>query len=246
MGAMKPWSDEPRETFEPPSRSGAGSVEELMANSSAGRCAASSSSASAMRATGNGAAAENIVWVHIYLADPYTGFLNWAVLSYAEVPIYHAAVEVYGKEWFFNYFEDTWDDPSYSGVMSCEPKGNETFEYNHSVCLGPTPLTRQEWMKLISNMHEEWPANSYHLTRRNCLTFADCLVKELRTRDPFPELLRGFGEAEKNMPRTEALIDYGWSWAKWYMQYKHAPSEEATAQEEDQAPTAAVPAAAEA
>ena len=32
-------------------------------------------------------------WIHIYHTDPYTAWLNWAGLKYAEIPIYHAGVE---------------------------------------------------------------------------------------------------------------------------------------------------------
>merc|ERR1712216_442344 len=118
---------------------------------------------------------------HIYNVDFATTWLNNAVLSYAEVPIYHAGIEVYGTEVCFNYYEDTWDNPEAPGVMLCDPRRNDFFEYQSSICLGPTPLSRQATMKLITKLCKEWPANSYHITRRNCLTFADCLVRDLRT-----------------------------------------------------------------
>jgi len=157
------------------------------------------------------------VWVHVYHTDPYTAWLNWAGLKYAEVPIYHAAVEVYGVEWCFQYFDDAWDDLEISGVVCCEPKQMLGFEYQHSVFMGPTSLDSAEVRLLLDRLRHEWPASSYHLTRHNCLTFAQQLINELRVPEPFPPFLLGFGDAPRYIPVTDAVVDFAWSWYKWSM-----------------------------
>eukprot|EP00427_Karlodinium_veneficum_P067975 CAMPEP_0169307110 /NCGR_PEP_ID=MMETSP1017-20121227/1121_1 /TAXON_ID=342587 /ORGANISM="Karlodinium micrum, Strain CCMP2283" /LENGTH=170 /DNA_ID=CAMNT_0009400383 /DNA_START=100 /DNA_END=609 /DNA_ORIENTATION=- len=134
------------------------------------------------------------VWVHIYHMDPYTGWVNWAGLKSAEMPIHHTGVEVYGEEWCFNYFEDCWDDDTVSGVINCLPKNMPGFEYQESVCLGPTPLKEHEVDDILMQLRREWPANSYHITRRNCLHFAKLYVSKLRPRDPWPAMATGIND----------------------------------------------------
>jgi len=166
------------------------------------------------------------VYLHIYHCDPYTGFLNRQFLKDAEMPIYHAGVEVYGEEWAFQYFEDAFNDDSISGVTRCYPKEMHDFEYQESVSLGKTPLTEEQVDRIINSLHVDWPAASYHLTRRNCLTFAERFVEMLQTPVSFPPMLKGILEAGERNPRTEAVVDWGWSWVKWWMLRKHALPED--------------------
>lgn len=163
------------------------------------------------------------VWIHIYHMDPYTGWLNnWVGLKYAEMPIHHTGVEVYGEEWCFNYFEDCWDEDSISGVINCIPRQMPGYEYQESICLGPTQLLEHEVDNVLIRLREEWPANSYHITRRNCMHFARTYVGHLSPRDPWPEKAHGINDFTENNPITNGVVDYGWSWAKWYMRRKWA------------------------
>jgi len=161
------------------------------------------------------------VLLHIYQCDSVTGWLNRWWLKYKEIPIYHLGVEVYGEEWSFLYFEDSWDDESVSGVIRCQPKCMADYQYQESINLGPTPLSEQEVDQVLLRLHYEYPACTYHLTRRNCLTFAHGLVENLRPPNPFPINLKGIVDAASQAPRLDATVDYGWSWAKWYMIRKH-------------------------
>jgi hypothetical protein len=138
------------------------------------------------------------VWLHIYHTDPYTGFLNKALLKSAQIPIYHAGVEVYGEEWSFQYFEDTWNDPSISGVLRCQPKLMAGYDYQESISLGTTPYQEDAVDHIIARLQMEWPACSYHLTRRNCLTFAETFASVLMAPEPFPAWLRGILDASNN------------------------------------------------
>jgi hypothetical protein len=169
------------------------------------------------------------VWIHIYHMDSYTGFLNnWAGLKYAEIPIHHTGIEVYGEEWCFNYFEDSWDNDAISGVINCIPRNMPGYQYQESICLGPTPLVEYEVDDLIMHLREEWPANSYHITRRNCMDFAKAYVELLRPRKPWPAHAHGINDFTKRNPLTDGVVDYGWNWAKWYMRRKWATEEETT------------------
>mmetsp|Transcript_21168 Transcript_21168/g.46683 ORF Transcript_21168/g.46683 Transcript_21168/m.46683 type:complete len:250 (+) Transcript_21168:36-785(+) len=161
------------------------------------------------------------VFLHIYHCDPYTGFLNRMLLRDQQIGIYHAGVEVYGNEWSFQYYEDAWEKPFISGVIKCQPKHMGEYEYQESVSLGFSPLTQAEVDKIVIASRRSWPANSYHITRHNCLSFAEHLVKMLQTPDPFPSWLKGILDASKESPSIDAVVDYSWSWMKWYMVRKH-------------------------
>jgi hypothetical protein len=166
------------------------------------------------------------VWLHIYHCDPYTGFLNRHLLKNAEIGIYHAGVEVYGEEWSFQYFEDTWNDPSVSGLIRCMPKRMTDYEYQESINLGPTPLSEEDVDQILLALHYEWPACSYHLTHNNCLTFAEHFAKKLQVPNDFPAWLKGILEASRQSQSVDAIVDYSWSWVKWYMIRKHQQVEE--------------------
>jgi hypothetical protein len=160
------------------------------------------------------------VYVHIYHIDSATAWLNWAWLKNADIPIYHTGIEVYGEEWAFNYFDDCWDDPSISGIINCVPKEMPGYEYQDTVCLGPTTLSEDAVDRALLQLRDEWPACTYHLTRRNCISFAQTFVGVLRPPEPFPSSIGAVNEASKKNPIHEGVVDYGWGWAKWWMRRK--------------------------
>mmetsp|Transcript_44140 Transcript_44140/g.103170 ORF Transcript_44140/g.103170 Transcript_44140/m.103170 type:complete len:282 (-) Transcript_44140:166-1011(-) len=166
------------------------------------------------------------VWVHVYHCDPYTGFLNRMLLKNSEIGIYHAGIEVYGEEWSFQYFEDTWNDPTISGIIRCAPKQMSGYEYQESLNLGPTSLSEVEVDDLLETLCDEYSASTYHLTHRNCLTFAQHLAGRLQAPRPFPDWILGILEASTRVGAVDATVDYFWSWAKWYMIRKHEPPED--------------------
>jgi len=184
-------------------------------------------------------AAGSPVWLHVYDVDPYTGWMNRAFLHGMSIGVYHAGVEIFQEEWAFQYFEDTWEDESISGIMRCRPKQMAEFVYRESIFMGQTKLSAWEVDCIISSMHDEWPASSYHLTRRNCLTFAEALCSQLGVPTDFPEWLKGVCEtANQSMP-LGAMVDYGWSWGKWWMIRKHAAAPDTTPEEDEAAAAAA-------
>jgi len=161
---------------------------------------------------------KRIVKLHVYHTDPYTAFLNRAGLKYADVPIYHVGVEVYGTEWAFSYFDDCWDNPSFTGVWPAQaPMRMDGFEYQETIIMGPTALDSYDTLRVVEELRAQWPSCAYHITRNNCLTFAQELTKKLGVTEPFPKMLVGFGNCPEYLPKTDAIVNFGWEWYKWSM-----------------------------
>merc|ERR1711997_292710 len=81
--------------------------------------------------------------------------------------------------------------------------------------LGHTPLSEDAIDFLLDTMMEEWPANSYHLVARNCVTFAEEFAQVLQVPEPFPSWVRGAVDACK-VPPLEAITNWGWSCFIWW------------------------------
>jgi len=155
------------------------------------------------------------VWLHIYDLGPVTGKLNEFVLRGANLGAFHVGVEVMGEEWSFQGFRDAWDDDTLSGVVHNAPKAHPAYLYRESISLGRTPYPEDSIDAVIDAMMDDWPANSYHIVSRNCVTFAEEFTHALQVPEPFPAWVRGAVDAGKQ-PTLFAVADYGWSWFKWY------------------------------
>merc|ERR1719195_162053 len=66
------------------------------------------------------------------------------------------------------------------------PKSMIGFEYQETLNLGPTPLSDLEVKKLFASVQDTWPACSYHIAHRNCVTFAEHVASLLQVPEPFP------------------------------------------------------------
>jgi len=165
------------------------------------------------------------VWLHVYHCDPWTGYLNKVMLNGRDIPINHIGIEVYGEEWSFQYYEDCWDDPSVTGLIRCQPRKMPDYEYQDSICLGTSEKTEDEVDEILVKCQYDYSSNSYHLTKRNCMTFAYEFSQLLEPEKPFPERLKAILELANNSSGIESTINYGWSWAKWYMLRKHQQPE---------------------
>lgn len=163
---------------------------------------------------------ERDVLLNLYHCDKLTGLLNEAVLLQADLPIYHVGVETWGREWCFQYFHDAWKDQAFSGIKSCMPKEARGYEYIKSINLGPTSLSDRDVWDLLFFLRPEWPAYGYHLTRRNCVSFAEILTEKLQSPLPFPPWIRGIHDASANSPSADAIVGYSWDLSKWLMEMK--------------------------
>ena len=87
---------------------------------------------------------------------------------------FHAALEVYGKEYSFGGSER-----NVVGMFSCRPRRCPMYRYRESIFLGDCDLSPLQVQLIISKMAPEWMAPSYDLLRKNCCSFAKEFAIEL-------------------------------------------------------------------
>lgn len=175
------------------------------------------------------------VWLHVYDIDPYTGWMNRAFLKDVHLGLFHCGVEAWSSEWSFQYFEDAWDDKYISGVLECVPRHMDGYIYKESIYMGRTSLSPEEVEDVVEELQEQWPASSYHITKRNCITFSEELISKLKVERPFPEWISGLPKTGLRWRPVSAVVDYGWDIAKWYMIRKHeVPQQQLRLQKLDQ------------
>lgn len=112
------------------------------------------------------------VLVNIYNVsqDPIVQKLN-ELLAHRYNPfkfggIFHAGVELLGREWSFGFVACG------TGVHTSLPRNHPHHHFRETIRLGPTRLSHEEVLTLMSAMSLEYPGNSYHLLKRNCCHFA--------------------------------------------------------------------------
>lgn len=162
------------------------------------------------------------VWLHIYDIDNFTANLNRAVLHSANLGAYHAGIEVLGDEWFF-----AWGESDASGVFGIEPKKHQVHVYNQSIFLGLSPLSDYAIREVIADMMDNWPGNSYHPITRNCVDFAQELIKLLQCPESFPTWARGAVDAGKS-PSLLPIMDFAWQMVKWWKKRSESGAESAS------------------
>jgi len=121
------------------------------------------------------------VWLHIY--DVSEGTLTWInnLIRPVGSGAFHAAVEVFDKEWSFGY-----SSGGSTGVYSCLPRSNTSHTYRESVLMGWTPLSSERVDKLVEDLALTWPGSSYTVLERNCCHFCDAMCRSLGV-GPLPE-----------------------------------------------------------
>jgi len=150
------------------------------------------------------------VWLNVYDIDAFTGRLNTAFLRDANLGAFHCGVQVLGEELFF-----AWGETDSTGIVWTEPRSHQVHVYRESISMGESPLSEPEIREVIANAMDAWPANSYHPITRNCVTFAEELIKRLQAPEPCPPWIRGAADAG-NAPLLKPIADCGWNWVKWW------------------------------
>lgn len=91
---------------------------------------------------------------------------------------FHAAIEVYGKEWCYGGQDPDTPGSGRTGVSWNAPRGCKEHVYRESVPLGHTMLDEADVRQIIAMSEEEWLARDYDLFRHNCTHFcvAMCAV----------------------------------------------------------------------
>jgi hypothetical protein len=163
------------------------------------------------------------VWMHVYDLDPYTGWANEALMRDLELGVYHCGVEVYGTEWSFQYMDNAWEDSTFTGVTFCTPKQEKGFIYRESVRIGVSSLSRLQISHVIRALMFDWRANTYHLTRKNCLHFSEALISELCPQVEIPAWIKNLCDATKRSRVVDYIVDSTWSFNKQLAIWKHRP-----------------------
>jgi len=116
------------------------------------------------------------VKVHVYHVsneDWVKGMNEWLPQSVLG-GVYHAGVEVWGKEYWFG-----WCPPPSSGVTACAPKRNLAHTYFKSVDVGMTQLSRDDIDALVAQLKSEWQGQHYNAIKRNCCHFCEDMLERL-------------------------------------------------------------------
>lgn len=187
------------------------------------RCPQSSLTRLGDLATNSKSADENgsEVWIHVYDLDPYTGWANGTLMRGLELGLYHCAVEVYGSEWSFLYFEHAWDDYTLTGVRGNTPKQLRGYIYRESLRMGVSPLEKVAVHAIIHSLMNDWRSAGYHLTHRNCVHFAEVFVRKLGLQVEIPTWIRNLQEGTVRSQVVDYMVDSFWGISKQYMTWKH-------------------------
>lgn len=151
------------------------------------------------------------VSLNIYELNPMFELLNQLVLRKNQMGIFHCGVEIYHVEFSF-VFSTSSDE---TGVRQYIPKQSTNYKFRESIHIGWTDLSVERTNYIVSSLAPEWPARSYHITRRNCLHFSEALIDALGFRQQFPQWLKSVSEIAMKSPGTASAVDHFWRWGKW-------------------------------
>lgn len=117
---------------------------------------------------------------------------------------FHAAVEIYGKEWSYGFCEEG------TGVFSCLPRSCEQHAYRESLAMGETDISQADLPHIIEHISKEWIGEDYDLLRKNCCHFAAALVKEFHV-GPVPTWVTNLAGAGATIDKgfQEAVVGAG-------------------------------------
>ena len=101
--------------------------------------------------------------------------------------VFHAGVEIYGREWSFGYRVE----PGVTGVYSIEPRSCPGHVWRESIRLGECALDERAARAAIAALEPRWPGEGYDLIRRNCAHFCDDVCDALGVEQP-PRWLNRF------------------------------------------------------
>ncbi|CAE7949513.1 unnamed protein product, partial [Symbiodinium sp. KB8] len=134
-------------------------------------------------------AARSPVTVHIY---DVTGTASMKVVNGVLRPfgagVFHAAVEVHGREWSYGQTSRG------HGIFESQPAACQRHSYRESVHMGCTDLAPSEVQKLITEMAKSWPGREYNVISKNCCHFSDELCQLLGV-GPLPSWVTNLANA---------------------------------------------------
>lgn len=130
------------------------------------------------------------------------------LLSSLGTGAWHIGVEVHGVEWCYCQNEDG------LGGMAVQhpPRQHPQHRYRETVPLHRTPLTADEVERLVTGLNETWLGGEYSARRHNCVSFADCLCRELNVGSLPPHIkalassLSGIAGSSANRSRSGEVL----------------------------------------
>lgn len=155
-------------------------------------------------------------------------FLNRLILRGNQMGVFHCGVQVHEEEWSFMFLANEGseiDNPSGTGVLQYKPRQFPRYKFCESIKIGYTELSATKTREVVLDLAEEWAAHSYHITRRNCLLFAEVFVEKLGLAHCFPEWLKGASGAIMRSPGISSFVDSTWECTKWYMLLRYGTDE---------------------
>jgi hypothetical protein len=155
------------------------------------------------------------VWLHVYDLDAVIAKLNDYALRPAGLGAFHCGVEILGSEWFFAWGDGEEAGSNDQGVIRIEPKTHQVHIYKESIDMGLSPLTEEEVTAAINSSMVSWPASSYHIVNRNCVHFAEDLLRRLKVPETFPVWVRGAADAGQSS-LLKPMANWGWRWMQQY------------------------------
>ncbi|XP_033638982.1 deubiquitinase DESI2-like [Asterias rubens] len=136
----------------------------------------------------------------MYWTNEYTSTLGLGV--------FHAGVEVYGKEYAFGGHPFP-----FTGIFEIEPRDcddlGEQFQFKESISLGETDLPEDAVTKVIDCLGKKYPGDEYHLIRKNCNHFAQEFVQILCRRD-IPSWINRLATVGARLPFMEKMLPKEW------------------------------------
>lgn len=152
------------------------------------------------------------IWLNVYDLSRVANTLNDAILSKFQLGIFHCGVEVFDTEYCFGFRNP---HSQMSGIDVCTPRQHPDHPYRESVHLGYANKTKRVIQKLVSELGEDWRSDTYHLTHRNCLTFADAFSKAIGANVEIPSWIRNACEVSTKSSALDFVVDSFWRLNKW-------------------------------
>lgn len=94
--------------------------------------------------------------------------MNYYIKALGLGGIYHAAVEIHGREYSFGGSSQ----PNVTGIFACAPKRCPMHAYRESIYLGDCDLSPDQVKAILKDMAPQWMARTYNLFNKNCCFFS--------------------------------------------------------------------------
>lgn len=114
---------------------------------------------------GDGQSSEQEIYLNVYDLNPQAN----GPLFNIGLGFYHTGIQFGSTEYTF-----AGHDGSETGVMEVSPKVNHP-NFRETILLGKTTMPLYEIHKVIDNLRDKFPGNSYNTIRKNCNTFTNCV-----------------------------------------------------------------------